>query len=78
MGFRTSLATPLSHGDRQCERVGGQNGKRIVGVEVVVVGGVSGGWMGIVGGCGGQNGLLEEGEVVVVEVVFVGESGGGG
>ena len=29
------------------------------------------------GRCGGQNGLLEEGEVVVVEVVFVGESGGG-
>uniref|UniRef100_A0A2N9GJI9 Uncharacterized protein n=1 Tax=Fagus sylvatica TaxID=28930 RepID=A0A2N9GJI9_FAGSY len=67
----------LSHGDRQCEKVRGQNGKRIVGVEVVV-GGVGGGWMGIVGGCGGQNGLLEEGEVVVVEVVFVGESGGGG
>ena len=44
----------------------------------VVGGGVGGGWMGIVGGCGGQNGLLEEGEVVVVEVVFVGESGGGG
>ena len=34
--------------------------------------------MGIVVRCGGQNGLLEEGEVVVVEVVFVGESGGGG
>uniref|UniRef100_A0A2N9EQB3 Uncharacterized protein n=1 Tax=Fagus sylvatica TaxID=28930 RepID=A0A2N9EQB3_FAGSY len=62
----------LSHGDRQCERVGRQNGKRIVVV------GVGGGWMGIVGGCGGQNGLLEEGEVVMVEVVFVGESGGGG
>uniref|UniRef100_A0A2N9FX11 Uncharacterized protein n=1 Tax=Fagus sylvatica TaxID=28930 RepID=A0A2N9FX11_FAGSY len=60
----------LSHGDRQCERVGGKNGKRIVGV--------GGGWMGIVGRCGGQNGLLEEGEVVMVEVVFVGESGGGG
>ena len=44
----------------------------------VVGGGVGGGWMGIVGGCGGQNGLLEEGELVVVELVFVGESGGGG
>ena len=41
-------------GECECERVGGQNGKRIVGVEVVVVvGGVGGGWMGIVGGCGG-------------------------
>jgi hypothetical protein len=51
----------------------GKMGRELL-VEVVV----GGGWMGIVGGCGGQNGLLEEGEVVVVEVVFVGESGGGG
>jgi hypothetical protein len=55
----------------------GKMGRELL-VEVVVGGGVGGGWMGIVGGCGGQNGLLEEGEVVVVEVVFVGESGGGG
>ena len=52
----------------------GKMGRELL-VEVVVVGG---GWMGIVGGCGGQNGLLEEGEVDVVEVVFVGVSEGGG
>uniref|UniRef100_A0A2N9EZ04 Glycosyltransferase n=1 Tax=Fagus sylvatica TaxID=28930 RepID=A0A2N9EZ04_FAGSY len=50
----------------------GKMGRELL-VEVVVGGGVGGGWMGIVGGCGGQNGLLEEGEVV-----FMGESGGGG
>ena len=55
----------------------GKIGRELL-VEVVVGGGVGGGWMGIVSGCGGQNGLLEEGEVGVVEVVFVGESGGGG
>ena len=64
MGFRTSLAT-LSL--MEIANVRGLEGK--MGRELLVL---------VVGGCGRQNGLLEEGEVVVVEVVVVGESGGGG
>ena len=64
MGFRTSLAT-LSL--MEIANVRGLEGK--MGRELLVL---------VVGGCGRQNGLLEEGEVVVVDVVVVGESGGGG
>ena len=31
-GVWNFIGHSLSHGDRQCERVGGKNGKRIVGV----------------------------------------------